>query len=208
MDTCSTHSFIEEEVERRTGLPAQPRPRLTATVANGEKIACPAVFRRAPISINSMLFTVDLFVMPLAGYDMVMGMQRMATLGCIEWDVPARTMAFHRQGKRVCWQGVASPHGPGVHVAADDGSLLEGLLGAFDDVFAEPTGLPPPRTRDHAITLKSGASPVSVRPYRYPVAHKDELERQCAAMIAQGIVRRSDSAFSSPVLLVKKSDGS
>jgi hypothetical protein len=24
---------------------------------------------------------------------------------------------------------------------------------------------------------------VAVRPYRYPAAHKDELERQCAAMI-------------------------
>jgi hypothetical protein len=49
---------------------------------------------------------------------------------------------------------------------------------------------------------------VAVRPYRYPAAHKDELERRCATMIEQGIVRRSDSAFSSPVLLVKKPDGS
>jgi hypothetical protein len=49
---------------------------------------------------------------------------------------------------------------------------------------------------------------VAVRPYRYPAAHKDELERQCAAMIQQGIVRRSISAFSSSVLLVKKPDGS
>lgn len=48
---------------------------------------------------------------------------------------------------------------------------------------------------------------MAVRPYRYPVAHKDELERQCAAMLTQGIVHRSDSAFSSPVLLVKKHDG-
>jgi hypothetical protein len=49
---------------------------------------------------------------------------------------------------------------------------------------------------------------VAVRPYRYPAAHKDEFERQCAAMIEQGIVRRSDSLFSSLVLLVKKPDGS
>jgi hypothetical protein len=44
--------------------------------------------------------------------------------------------------------------------------------------------------------------PIVVRPYRYPAAHKDEL------MIDQGIVRRSDSSFSSPVLLGKKPDGS
>jgi hypothetical protein len=48
---------------------------------------------------------------------------------------------------------------------------------------------------------------VAVRPYRYPAAHKDELERQCASMMEQGIVHRSDSPFSSPVL-VKKPDGS
>jgi hypothetical protein len=80
-------------------------------------------------------------------------------------------------------------------------------LARFDDIFAEPTGLPPPRVRDHGITLKPGAQPVAVRPYRYPTAHKDELERQCVAMMAQGIVRRSDSPFSSQVLLVKKPDG-
>jgi len=87
-------------------------------------------------------------------------------------------------------------------------SLLDELLADFGDVFAEPKGLPPQRARDHAIVLKPDAAPVVVRPYRYPAAHKDELERQCAAMIEQGIVRRSDSAFSSPVLLVKKADGS
>jgi hypothetical protein len=93
-----------------------------------------------------------------------------------------------------------------VAVAAD--ALLEGLLGTFTDVFAEPTGLPPARGHDNRIILKPDASPVAVRPYRYPVAHKNELEQQCAAMIEQGIVRRSDSPFSSPVLLVKKPDGS
>nr|XP_040253242.2 uncharacterized protein LOC120969950 [Aegilops tauschii subsp. strangulata] len=68
--------------------------------------------------------------------------------------------------------------------------------------------MPPPRGRDHGITLLPGSAPVAVCPYRYPAAHKDELERQCTAMLAQGIIRASCSAFSSPVLLVRKPDGS
>jgi len=87
-------------------------------------------------------------------------------------------------------------------------SLLEELLDSFNDVFGELQGLPPPRSQDHTITLVPGSPPVAVRPYRYPALHKDELERQCVAMLAQGIIRQSSSAFSSPVLLVKKADGS
>lgn len=68
--------------------------------------------------------------------------------------------------------------------------------------------LPPPRSCDHHITLLPGTAPVAVRPYRYPAAHKDELERQCVAMLLQGTIRRSSSSFSSLVLLVKKADGS
>jgi hypothetical protein len=150
-----------------------------------------------------MEFHVDLYVMPLAGYDVVLGTHWMATLGPIVWYLAAWTMAFQQGGRDVCWCGVAPPSPPEVHSVVSTNSLLDGLL-----VFTEPTGLPPARACNHRIVLKAGALPVAVRPYRYPAAHKDELKRQCVAMIEQGIVRRSDSAFSSPVLLVKKLDGS
>ena len=117
-------------------------------------------------------------------------------------------MAFQLQGRPVHWTGVPSAIAPQLHSTVTSALLLAKLLATFEDVFAEPTGLPPPRSRDHSIILKPDAAPVAIRPYRYLTAHKDELERQCSAMIQQGIVRRSDSAFSSPVLLVKKADGS
>jgi len=96
---------------------------------------------------------------------------------------------------------VAAPTPTAVHTTTAEGPLLDGLLHYFADVFAEPSGLPPARGRDHHIILKPGSPPVAVRPYRYPAAHKDELERQCAAMMEQGIVRHSESVFSSPVIL-------
>jgi hypothetical protein len=183
---------------------------MTAMVANGEWITCEGVLRDAPLLIAGALFPANLFVMPLAGYDVVLGTKWLGARGPIVWDLARRRMLFQHEGHTICWHGVPSPTAPRlqatVAVAAD--ALLEGLLGTFTDVFAEPTGLPPARGHDNRIILKPDASPVAVRPYRYPVAHKNELEQQCAAMIEQGIVRRSDSPFSSPVLLVKKPDGS
>ncbi|KAE8771660.1 putative retroelement [Hordeum vulgare] len=50
-------------------------------------------------------------------------------------------------------------------------------------------------------------SHVAVRPCRYLTIQKDELERQCAEILARGLIRPSSSAFSSPVLLFRKHDG-
>jgi hypothetical protein len=83
IDTGSTHSFIGEAAVRRSGLTIEPRPRLMATVANGERVACPGVLRQASIEVSGMVFRVDLFVMTLAGYDVVLGTHWMATLGPI-----------------------------------------------------------------------------------------------------------------------------
>jgi hypothetical protein len=209
LDSGSTHNFISEETARRSGLPLRQRPRLTAMVANGERITCEGVIRDA-LLIAGALFPADLFVMPLARYDVVLSTKRLDAWGPIIWDLAHRRMSFQHEGHTVCWQGVPSSTAlrlqATVAVAAD--TLLDGLLGAFADIFTESTGLPPARGHDHRIVLKPDASPVAVRLYRYSVAHKNELERHCVAMIEQGIVRRSDSPFSSPVLLVKKPDES
>lgn len=74
-------------------------------------------------------------------------------------------------------------------------------------MFAEPTGLPPCRPCDHSIPLIPRAQPVSVRPYRYAPALKSEIERQVTDMLQTGLIQPSSSAFSSPVLLVRKKDG-
>jgi hypothetical protein len=208
LDTDSTHNFIAEDAARRTGLAVHVDPRLISTVTNDERISCPGVLRQAPISIVGEEFRVDLYIMPLAGYDLVLGTQWMVTLGPIMWDFTARTMAFTRRDLAVCWTDVGARQAHLLAVSSSPTSLLEELLSALAGTFAEPSGLPPQHARDHIIVLKPGALPVAVRPYHYPAAHKDELERQCAAMIQQGIVRRSDSAFSSSILLVKKPDGS
>jgi hypothetical protein len=64
------------------------------------------VIRQAAITIHDNIFLVDLFVMPLEGYDMVLGTQWLATLGPILCDFSGRSLTFKWHGKSVCWQGV------------------------------------------------------------------------------------------------------
>jgi hypothetical protein len=93
-------------------------------------------------------------------------------------------------------------------VQVDVSPDMQSLLTEFSDIFDTPTTLPPCRALDHAIPLDVDARPVNSRPYCYSPLQKDEIERQIAEMIQAGVVTTSMSPFASPVLLVKKKDGS
>lgn len=87
-------------------------------------------------------------------------------------------------------------------------SQLSVLLQQHCQVFGESKDLPPSRTNDHQIVLKTGTTPVSVKPYHYGHHQKDKIERLVGEMLVVGIIQPSSRPFSSPVLLVKKKDGS
>lgn len=68
--------------------------------------------------------------------------------------------------------------------------------------------MPPHRVFDHAIHLLPDSLPVNSRPYRYSPLQKDEIEKQVTEMLQVGTIIPSLSPYASPVLLVKKKDGS
>lgn len=160
-----------------------PHTDFAVTVSNGDRVRCPGVF------CDAQPFRSDVYVLPLGGYDMVLGTDWLAMLGPILWDFGCHTMSLWRSNRRVRWRGVAGPTSSQVH--ATHGPDLLSLLAEFSDVFATPMGLPPPRARDHFIHLLPDMGPVAVRPYRYPQMQKDEFERKCRALEAQGLIRLS-----------------
>ena len=61
---------------------------------------------------------------------------------------------------------------------------------------------------DHKIHLQPGSALVNLRPYRYPYFQKDFLEKLVKEMLDCSFICHSNSPYYSPVLLVKKKDGS
>jgi hypothetical protein len=47
---------------------------------------------------------------------------------------------------------------------------------------------------------------VKIRPYRHSLELKDEIEKQIAEMLTAGVISPSTSAFSSPIIMVRKKD--
>ena len=86
--------------------------------------------------------------------------------------------------------------------------LADELQDQFQQVFQEPSELPPSSDIDHAITLVPNAPVVNKRPYRYSYDQKNEVERLVKELMIAGIIQHSKSPYASPILLVKKRDNS
>lgn len=153
-----------------------------------------------------MDFCIECVVIPLGDFDLILGVQWLHTLVPILWDFDTQCVSFQARAWLITWTGIAAPSIKVCTVSHTDASLLDTLLTEYEAIFATPSGLPSPRPQDHRIHLLPGSPPVAIHPYRYPQLQKDELERQCAEMLQQGIIRDNTSEFSSPMLLVKKAD--
>jgi hypothetical protein len=236
-DTGSTHNFLSVELANRLGLKPDRHTEFEVLVANGEKLSSKGKCSAVQVWFQNTRFTIEFYLLNLSGYDAVLGAQWLRTLGPILWDFSKLYMSFQWQGQEVTLKGLASPQDKlleaskmlkqlrkqqegvfvqifSIHLGVEQScpeiaepELLQ-LLEDFKEIFAEPCRLPPPRKHDHQIPLIEDSRAVNVRPYRYPHYQKNEIEKIILGLLKTGVIRASTSPYSSPVLLVKKRDGS
>jgi hypothetical protein len=207
---------------------------VTVTVANGAKELVNTAVHQLPWTYQGATFHTDFRVFDLPHYDMILGMEWLDTLGPMWIDWHKKTFRIKQDGQRLTIRG-AKDKTTGcdpitrqelqqlmeqcavAHMVelctvqpaqtAHPECIAEVLL-THKQCFEPPKGLPPHREFDHKITLMPGVQPINVKPYRYSPQQKDEIEKQIKDMLQQGIIQTSQSPFASPVLLVKKKDGS
>ncbi|GKE48245.1 putative mitochondrial protein [Tanacetum coccineum] len=165
---------------------------------------------------------------------MVLGIQWLATLGDMQCNFKKLIMKFNHKGRQIVLRGMSKTH---VHwMQGNEGMLkqaelssmafcvypvqlcqmesvgsvfaeVEQVLTQFDEVFEIPKDLPLQRSHDHQIPLMPNTPPINVRPYRHPPNQKDAIEGMVKELMDSGVIRASKSPFSSPIVMVKKKDG-
>ncbi|XP_077224918.1 uncharacterized protein LOC143858163 [Tasmannia lanceolata] len=237
IDSGSTHNFLDPGTAKRTACEVQKSQPLKVVVADGGKVTSVAECKGLKWVMQGTIFQADVKLLPLGGCDLVLGIQWLATLGPVVWDFARLRMEFTLEGRKHTLRGgkerpvkmVGSQRMNHIlkkgnmatmaqlftttashelkkgnmatmaqlfttTVSHEDAMLdkeMEELLSEFSDVFNEPSG----PFRD---PITGG----------YPYVQKNEIERLMKEMLEAGIVRSSTSPFSSPVILVRKKDGS
>ena len=83
-------------------------------------------------------------------------------------------------------------------------SALRQLLGGNSDIFSDRPGLTD--IAEHGISLTT-EKPVRRKPYPVPYSKVGDIETEVRKMMKLGVIEPSRSPYCSPLMLVKKSDG-
>ena len=61
----------------------------------------------------------------------------------------------------------------------------------------------------YKVEINTGdAKPIKSRPYRVPYAQKETVGKMIDDMLSNNVIRKSFSPWASPIVIVKKKDGS
>jgi hypothetical protein len=110
LDSGSTHNFMNSEAASRVGIAFTARGNLRVAVANGDRVASSSCCRNLTISITGEPFVINCYGLALGSYEVVLGIQWLASLGPILWDFGTQSMSFVRNGRAIKWSASASPH--------------------------------------------------------------------------------------------------
>ncbi|KAL0427507.1 UNVERIFIED_CONTAM: Transposon Ty3-G Gag-Pol polyprotein [Sesamum latifolium] len=189
INTRSTHNFVDFQVARRLGCKLEATHPFPVAVANGNRVYSTHTCKNFNRIFQGVDFVTEVMTLPLEeiGTDIV------AKCGLLHREEATDSRLFSSEGQTTEEQG-----------------NLDTLLTEYANLFEEPKALPPKRRHDHGINLREGTSAINIRPYRYPVVvvQKDEIEKLVQEMLDSGVIRESNSPYSSPVVRVKKKDGS
>ncbi|KAJ0452733.1 putative nucleotidyltransferase, Ribonuclease H [Helianthus annuus] len=232
-DTAADKSFVSLEFESLLKCKRFKLPRsFGVEVANGKSVAVNSVLSKCSLILNDHMFRIDLIPMQMGSFDVIVGMDWLrrvhAEVVCsekfIRLPLPnGDSLHFYgekpSQGLKLmsciqankCLRKGTFAFLAHIMEKKDKGpSMIDvPVVRDFPDVF--PDDLPgplPARSIEFRIDLVPGATPVAKSPYRLAPSEMQELSSQLQELLDKGFKRPSTSPWGTPVLFVKKKDGS
>lgn len=234
IDCSSTHNIIQPRIAASIHLLTQPLSPFSVMVGNGQFTHCEGHCPNVKVQLHKTNFHIPFFIFPIQGADIILGISWLSTLSPIMADFSIPELSFTHNGITTTLRGdpltqpvspssrlsiihngyVASIHALQIETTNQPSATsqptphndpnITTLLQTFEQLFKAQPFLPPKRPHDHHIPLINENQSINVKPYHYPHFQKQIMTQLISEMLKDGIIRPSQSPFSSPVLLVKK----
>lgn len=231
-DPGATHSFISHHFADTVNLNCENlNYEIEVCTPLGASVFSRKHVRNCEINIHNRTFPGDLILLPIEGYDVILGMDWLYRHHA-HLDCHSKIVSFREPGKpRLELKGDHKPCGITlVSSTKATRALIKGEMGYLaylinkpkenvniDDVAVvtnfrdvspeELNSLPPDREVEFAIEVIPGTMPISKAPYRMALAELKELKVELQELVDHGFIRPSSSPWGAPVLFVKKKDG-
>jgi hypothetical protein len=211
-DSGATCSYISSKCAAQKSLPMTPRshPIITSSPLGDHR--CTLACKGVKIIIQGLPFTADLTVLPSEGIDVILGMDWLTAHKGVISCSPRLVTLEHPSGKKIEVEPLKSRDVPRVYnLNSLEKKTLDDVLVVceYPNVFPEElSGLPPDRDVEFVIDLMPGTALIAKRPYRMSAEELTELKGQLKDLLDKQYIRPSASPWGSPVLFVRKKDGS
>jgi hypothetical protein len=231
-DSGATDSFISPSSLEKSGLAAYEHDDFKQVeMALGEKQAVGPTVDNCLVDLGVCTTRLKVYVTSLGTYDLIIGMDWLETHQAMVDCFTKRVLCVDDEGRPVEIHGVRRKmslcfistmkvkrcmrQGCRLYVVEEvnerKGSSLDQypVLSEFKDVFSnELPRLPLERVLDFTIELKPCAEPISKTLYRMTMLELCELQMQLKELLDLGLIRPSVSPWGTPVIFLKKKDGS
>lgn len=213
IDSGASCNFIGKKLVDQLGLPVVTTQEFGVAIGDGQIIKGSGKCEGVRLNIQGVTIDEEYLLFELGNVDVVLGYTWLEKLGETRINWGLHLMKFQVDDKWVTLCGDPAllkvqvslnameklgnqkeevillelqalfENVSGASKGAAPGPEFQKLLKQFKSVFHMPAGLPPKRSREHAITLQSGTSPINVRPYRYSHLQKNEIEKLVQEML-------------------------
>lgn len=192
------HDVWERLLLLNLDLNTDNSPRIT--VANGE--SCQSIGTvQVPIQLMDRIKLIDIIVMPplknkfILGLDFWRIMKIIPNLSRDVWDFSCSEMTVNK-----VYQGVISSRSD---LTISQQRLLDDFVDEGFTLMGDRLGC----TNSVEFEIQSDASPIKQRYYPVSPIVQKHIDDELNKMLELGVVEKSTSSWSSPILLVKKKDG-
>jgi hypothetical protein len=110
VDSGSSHNIIQPRIATFLHLPIQPLSSFTVMVGNGEHLHCTGLCIDTPLTVDEHTFNLSLYVLPIQGADVVLGVQWLQTLGPFVSGFTIPSMQFYHQDTLLTITGTKPNH--------------------------------------------------------------------------------------------------